>query len=434
MNILDPVTKILQLYFDKKDSNLKLLISGYLENYSGNDKNEITRITYGIARKERLLKHIAEKYSKKGLIKTDMRTLILLYIGIYMLVFSDSYPAYAVVNEIANSSSKHSKRFLNAVLRKIGENTATIKLTIEDIKDLRIRYSVSDEIAKEVKTRFFSAEDTLKYLDSEPVFHIKADLNLIEIGEMEKIFSANGVSAKWLKEIDSFEVVNAGKIVQKIIRTHPIYFQNSGSFAISAVTASLAKSGVYDCCAAPGTKSITLSLMRPDITIVSGDVNFRRIRLIQPIIKKFNISNIDVVVNDILSPSFCNTFDTILIDAPCTSAGTLRKNPDLKIKITKQKVKKNSTIQKRILSSVISMAGPDTTIIYSVCSFFRDETESVMKEIFNKMGESKFKIIDIRKILSKYKFGIKQGKFGTYLIPDKNLNNDLFYISAFKLK
>ncbi|MCK5222717.1 MAG: methyltransferase domain-containing protein [Candidatus Aminicenantes bacterium] len=432
MNILKPSTHILSHFFENRDVNLKLMISRYLNNHPELSRNEVTRVVYGVTRKETLIEYIAKNYSNRKLSDTDEQTRILLYIGIYLTYFSRSYPDYAIVNEIVDFAPKRSRGFLNALLRKISSEHENIDNIIKSIKDPRIKYSVSEEIISNLKHITSDVMETLEYLDSEPVFQVrvnKRDPDLIKAG---KILEKKNIPCKIVKKIGSLEIENAGQMVREILPGYGFYFQNSGSFAVSAIVSSFKGKKILDCCAAPGTKSITLAHLCPDADIIASDINPNRLKLFIPILNNSGADNIELTAGDINAPPFQNIFDTILIDAPCTSSGTLRKNPDLKNKINKKNIKVNSSRQIEILKSIMSWAGKGTIIIYSVCSFIKDETENVLNNVIHHFNEDEFEIIEPENILNQYGFKFKKGEFGIFLLPDHKLNNDLFYISAIK--
>lgn len=408
------------------------MISRHLNGHPGLSRNEITRIVYGITRKEKLIDYIAGKFSNRKLSDTDKKTRILLYIGIYMIHFSRSYPDYAVVNEIVNFAPKRSGGFLNAVLRKISSKNDEIDRIIDGIKNPVIKYSVSEEIFNNLKQVTPDVIKTMKYLDSEPVFHVKVNSENADLNKAKVFLESKNIPCRIVENIGSLEIENTGQMVREILPEYNFYFQNSGSFAVSAIASSFSGAKILDCCSAPGTKSITMSLLRPDISIIASDINPSRLKLIIPFIEKSGRNNVELTAGNINSPPFKNIFDTILIDAPCTSSGTLRKNPDLKNKINNKSIRNNSIRQKEILKSVMTWVKPDTTIVYSVCSFIKDETELVLNDSIRDFEHNEFEIVETDNILNKFGFKFIRGNFGIFLIPDQKLNNDLFYISVIR--
>ena len=411
------------------------MMSDYLNSHPGLNRNEITRIVYGVTRKEKLIEYISSRFINRKFKKIDKDIRILLLIGIFLIQFSDSYPDYAVVNEIVGlTSDKRAGGFLNAVLRKISREHEEINKIINNIEDPMIKYSISEEIYYNLDLITSDIDGTLEYLDSEPVFHVRINKKDIDPEKVKESFTKNNIPYKIINQTGLFEIENAGQVVRTILPEHEIYFQNTGSFAVSAVTSSFAGESILDCCAAPGTKTLTLSQLCPESQIVASDINPNRLKLIIPYINNSGRQNIELVTGDICSPPVKNVFNTVLIDAPCSSSGTLRKNPDLKSKINHENIERNSIRQMEILKSVMSWVNPGTTIIYAVCSFIQNETEIVLKDSIGNFRSDEFEILEAGNILQKFNFRSKKGEFGIFLLPDGELNNDLFYISVIRKK
>ena len=138
----------------------------------------------------------------------------------------------------------------------------------------------------------------------------------------------------------------------------------------------------------------------------------------------------DIFTADILRyPPGREAADLVILDAPCTSSGTLRKNPDLKNKIAAETVRRNAGQQKLMLASLAARF-PHSRLLYAVCSFLREESEEVVEKAAVARG---LRPAALTPLLSKYGFRLKQGKYGVYLLPS-DLNNDLFYISLLEPK
>jgi 16S rRNA C967 or C1407 C5-methylase (RsmB/RsmF family) len=173
----------------------------------------------------------------------------------------------------------------------------------------------------------------------------------------------------------------------------------------------------------------------PRWKIYANDIIAKRITLLNNFLAGYGLQNIYPVVSDVkrleLSEELRENVDFVILDAPCTSSGTVRKNPDLKLKIDKDRVQKNAREQYDILKSVIARF-PRSYILYSVCSFIKDETEDVLKAVIEGgVGESSgtpVEVMDLAGLLDDYGFTYKKGEYGYYLLPDQVLNNDLFYV------
>jgi 16S rRNA (cytosine967-C5)-methyltransferase len=448
MNVFKPSFKVLKQFYREPDKNLKLILSHFLDRDTGSAHAGITRTVYGVVRNEGVLDYIITAVSTRKPAKMETDVLIVLRIAIYLLIFSDSYPDYAVVNEAVQSVRGRAKGFVNAVLRKCSGEKERIGTMGETIKELDIRYSmspVSMDHLRMLAADTGSDADTdsrllayLDYLNREPVFHIRVNTKDFLPSEVKAVLADDVVELDALKPFFSFEVRGPAAPLMGLLKHKKyFYFQDTASQMVSIITSHYAKEAVLDCCAAPGTKSVTLSLLRPELKIYANDINARRIMLLNDFLVGYGLQNIYPLVSDVKRLGLGENVDFVILDAPCTSSGTVRKNPDLKLKIDKERVKKNAREQYEILKSVIHRF-PRAYILYSVCSFIKDETEDVLKAVIEgRVGESSgagMEVVDLSGFLDDYGFNYKKGEYGYYLLPDEVLNNDLFYLCLICLR
>jgi len=412
---------ILSKYYQDINNNLKLILKNELLHYKSEENSKITNIVYGVVRKERILDFIISRLSKIKTKKIEIGTILLLKIGLFLIYYSDSIPNYAIINEIVKLSKHRSKKFINAILR----NSIRQKdLLSDDIKDSKypIKYSISQELIDNIKLLTNEVNTFLEYLNKEPIFHLLENKANMKLSNQDILKPLNLISP-----LNTYELLKPEKLIKSHLKNSSLYIQNTGSQLISIITSVFASKNVLDYCAAPGTKSITIKNSSKNLNIIANDISFKRINLFN----KNATPNIQLTTSDILKPAFKDVFDFILIDAPCSSAGTLRKNPDLKTKINQTIIDKNANIQKNILKSILNKFS-SKYILYSVCSFIKSETEDIIE---NAIKETKKpRTIDLTDILDKYNFKYKKSKYGYYLLPDHKLNNDLFYISLISNK
>jgi 16S rRNA (cytosine967-C5)-methyltransferase len=431
MEFLKPSLNVLKRFYNDPGKNLKLLLSGELDKIEDYHKHQaITRTVYGVVRNHRLLEFLVQKISQRKLKKVQPDVLLLLKIGIYLLIFSKSYPDYAVVNEVVKAAKGQTKGFVNALLRNITTNKTFIMNYMENIRQLDIIYSIPEILIENLKLISNQLEQNLEYLNQEPRFHIRVNQKDYSYNEAKQILADNKIDTWELEKFHSFEIKQSGLVINLLLTKPLFYFQDTGAQMISIIASQFARKNVLDCCAAPGTKSVTLSLLNPQLTIYANDINPKRIKLLQDFQNQYELTGIKPLVSDIKRISFKKNIDFIIVDAPCTSSGTLRKNPDLKIKINSDLVNKNANNQYEIMESITSYFPGPVYILYSVCSFIKEETEGVMVRLFNKLSlADRFEIIDLTLLLKEYGFLFKKGSYGYYLLPSETLNNDLFYIS-----
>jgi 16S rRNA (cytosine967-C5)-methyltransferase len=250
---------------------------------------------------------------------------------------------------------------------------------------------------------------------------------------MKQLLEDHHITFKELEKFQSFEIKESSVAINLLLTQRHFYFQNTGSQIISIIASQFAQKKVLDSCAAPGTKSVTLSMLNPQLTIYANDINAKRVKLMKKFLDQYNLNRIKPLVSNIKHIRIKNNFDFIILDAPCTSSGTLRKNPDLKIKINKESTNRNAKHQHQIIKSIISGLSGPAYILYSVCSFIKEETEKIIEKLIEKPSlAGRLEIIDLTKILEEYEFDFKRSHHGYYLLPNATLNNDLFYICLLK--
>jgi len=440
MLFLKPSLTILKQYYTDPAQNLKLVLSHELDKTIADEgRQSVTRTVYGVVRYQNQLEYIIRQFSDRKLKKIQPDVLLLLKIGTYLLLYSGSTPDYAVVNEVVGISRPNSRGFMNAILRNIALQKSSIINSIRETGSLEIMYSISPFLVDRLGPVSPDISEDLLYLNKEPVFHIRVNPNTISFDDAARMLEDNGIAYTPLHRFHSFEIKDTHRVLHRLVEQNYVYIQNTGSQSISILASKLAQSRVLDSCSAPGTKAITLALMNPLLTIFANDINPKRAPMIRQAILRNHLPGIKPLVSDILYPALKpgKGIDFIILDAPCTSSGTLRKNPDLKLKIDAAMAIKNAEIQYEMIRSVMAHFDCCRYILYSVCSFLSEETEEVMKRIDLQTPQARrcdFQSSLLTQMLDEYGFRYKQGEYGCYLLPNDELNNDLFYISLLALK
>ncbi|MCK4942233.1 MAG: methyltransferase [Candidatus Aminicenantes bacterium] len=431
MNFLDPVFQILTHFQDHPESNLKLLLNHTLKTQKSLPSPKTTLLVYDIIRRQQILDTVIKRFSRIRLEKIDPRNRVLLRMGVYLLLYSDATPDHAAVNEIVGRSARSSRGFVNALLRNLARQRHQVLKDLQEIRDPKIRYSISPLLVSELNRISANSEEDLQYLNTKPVFHLRANTRVLSVSRLRQHLTDRVVEFRELKPFQSFEVRNPGKILETVVNHGQGFFQNTGSQLVSIVASRYARGKVLDGCCAPGTKSMTLQLLKPDLKIVANDINLKRVRMMQAFHELSRMTAKHMVVSDLTRPALRQGFDFILLDAPCSSSGTMRKNPDLKLKIDRESLSSHSRLQARLLATLLE-SHPQTWILYSVCSFTEIETEAVLEQVAGKNVRVVTYNQDLSGILDEFGFSYKQGKWGIYLLPHLDLNNDLFYLSLIR--
>ena len=150
---------------------------------------------------------------------------------------------------------------------------------------------------------------------------------------------------------------------------------------------------VVDLCAAPGGKTTHMAeLMKNKGTIYAFDIDAARLKRMKMLLKRMGITIVKIYQEDareapkILGKNFA---DKVMVDAPCTSTGTIAKNPELRWRIQPDKLGEIVDLQKSILEAGVKLLKPGGRLLYCTCSVFVEEGEEVVKWILNKYPRMK---------------------------------------------
>lgn len=156
-----------------------------------------------------------------------------------------------------------------------------------------------------------------------------------------------------------------------------VYIQDEGSQIVAHVAS--ARGWILDACAAPGGKALLLGDLCPDSRVVAIDRDARRLNATRANLKRWRSTNVFIVGSDAAHPPLARSFDSVLLDAPCSGLGTLARRPDLRWRAQEKDLARHAKIQRGLLDSVAALVKPDGRLIYSTCSLEPEETEQVVE-------------------------------------------------------
>lgn len=211
----------------------------------------------------------------------------------------------------------------------------------------------------------------------------------------------------------SKDTLRLGKSVEHFAGA--FYLMDPSSAMISYYLKDLVKESpnVIDLCAAPGGKSIAFSFRRPDAMILSNDIAYNRALEIVKNTDRLGISNVLTMSMDPMKiPEKLNSsFDLVILDAPCSGSGMIRKDIKMKEDWSEDKVKRLLPIQENLLSKAYDLVKKDGIICYSTCSLSIDEDEQQIENFLNEHKDVEEIKLDIKDE------SIVCGKYGYHMIP-----------------
>ena len=185
---------------------------------------------------------------------------------------------------------------------------------------------------------------------------------------------------------------------------------------------------VLDACSAPGGKSLAiLQLFNPQI-LISTDIHEHKIKILENLKNKYGYKNWKIELNDATKiENLDKKFDKILLDVPCSGLGVLRKKPEKIYELESNNFKSLKKIQKKIFESAFNSLKDGGEIIYSTCTFSKNENTNNVKYFLEK-----YKNLEIKEVVIPENIKILKDEFGGVYISYENEYLDGFYIAKFK--
>jgi len=214
-----------------------------------------------------------------------------------------------------------------------------------------------------------------------------------------------------------------------------IEVQDEGSQLLSFLVAPKRGQMVADLCAGAGGKTLALgALMRNTGRLYAFDVNERRLTNLGKRLKRSGLSNLNAQhinnENDLKLKRLNGKFDRVLVDAPCSSLGTIRRNPDLKWRQTQEYVTAVNVLQKNILARAAKLVKAGGRVIYATCSLLQEENEAVAEDFLAKHED--FTLVPANEVLAQQQIELDTGKYLS-LLPHTH-GTDGFFAAVFEKK
>ncbi|MBQ4538836.1 MAG: 16S rRNA (cytosine(967)-C(5))-methyltransferase RsmB [Oscillospiraceae bacterium] len=363
-----------QLVLDAALSNAKL---------DGRDAAFCSALFYGVIERRLTLDHCIAKYSRHALSDTVANVLRLAF---YQLIYLDSVPAHAAVDEAVEMTKSLGQRaasgMVNGILRSFLRDGCKIPaIKGGKVQKLAINYSCSEQIT-ELLTDWYgleTAESILKAsMGRPPLF---ARVNTLKTDAASVIEHMPEYIKSETPILDGNCLEMTGDVAHTA--SHKIGFLHIQDICSQQAALTLeAQPGqrVLDVCAAPGSKSFVLAQqMKNEGEIISCDVYENRLGLISKGAKRLGISIIKTKQNDgsVYNPEM-GEFDRILCDVPCSGLGVLRRKPEIKYRDTGS-LEELAELQYKILETSSKYLKAGGMLVYSTCTVNPNENEKVIK-------------------------------------------------------
>ena len=434
---------LLAIERDGSYSNLEL--SKMLASDGLSNKGFIREIVYGVTENKIYLDYILDKFIKKGAAKTKLQALIILRMGVYQILFMNSVPNYAAVNEsvaLARRFARGTDGFINGVLRNFIRNMdSASEIDVKgQLEYLSIRYSCQLKLVEELVSMlgFEHAKVLLEHAGHRPPLSIRVNIAQISVKELADRLRANGFEIEGSKLSDRVLLVKGGALTEANEYKKGLFsIQSEESCAIADFADAKSTELVIDLCAAPGGKAAAMAeqMLKPSTStepltktepckkpststepltetepckkpststepltetepgiaggkVVALELYEHRAALIEATARRLGLENIEVRCQNAVEQidALVGKADLVLADVPCSGLGVIRRKPEMKYR-DEFDFDELVEIQTGILETGSSYLKPGGRLIYSTCTINPRENELMVKDFLERHEE-----------------------------------------------
>ncbi len=354
-----------------------LYLKNHLQELPKKDHALASRIFYGTLQNYDYCKACWQRFAKN---RVSGKLQVLLTFSVYQLLFLDSVPEYAVINDavgLAKKISVKSASFVNAILRKV--ISVPFDLPEDPVKALALQTSLPEWLIRMWSAQYSpqQAKDFAEAsLDTLPVY---AALNPLRITDDEiSLLEREG----WKKTEDGLYICPAGSAANgSLYQQGALSILDPGSYAIALYGRPEPGEHVLDLCAAPGSKTMIMAEQMKDTGQIDAfDLHEHRVQLIRNEADRLHLHHIKAEQADSARKSFEPVYDLVLCDVPCSGYGVLARKPDMKLKLDSAEMDTLIPLQYSLLENGASALRENGRIVYSTCTLNKKENEKQVEK------------------------------------------------------
>lgn len=440
------ITFNILLRIEKDQSYSHLLIDQAIQKNEliRKDARLLTEIVYGTVQRQMTLDYFINSFIRKNQ-TIDHWVRVLLRMSIYQMTYLDRVPSYAVIHEAVEIAKAHGHRgigsFVNGLLRSVQRQGIP---DLNEIKDKTKRLSIATShplwlVNRWVQMYGFALTEKMCHANLKQkqisvrvqplkITREKAieQLKKCNIRARESLFSNQGI------------VIEEGNVLQTdLFKEGYITIQDETSMLVSEMLTVKPKMHVLDTCSAPGGKVTHIAeLMNNEGKIHAYDLHQRKLNIVDQRQKQLDLSIIKTKQGDarnLREKYEENSFDRILIDAPCSGLGVVQSKPDIKYSKQQEDIERLAEIQLNMLKEVAPLLKEEGRLIYSTCTVDREENENVIKNFLHITDEF---VVD-QQFFTELPIFLQQSpgmsKWGLQIFPH-SFQTDGFFLTRIKRK
>lgn len=373
----------------------------------GRERRLANALVYGVVRWQQQLDWVLGHFINPRF-RLDAKHRAILRLGAFQLLHLDGIPSHAAIFETVQlaKGSRKTTGFINAVLRSVQRKGT--ELTYPSLETHPIEHiSFSLSYPKWLVKRWLDTRGpswTLAFCKASnqvAPFTFRANSLLTNRDKLCQSLKANGLSAKPSKispdgivaenpSITADDAVSGSKdeiSLIDLVNRPDVYVQDESAMLVPYLLMPESPELVVDLCAAPGGKTTHIACMMGNSgKIIAADISEKKLNVLQENCKRIGVQNVETRTVDATKSdlSFINAADAVLIDAPCSGFGTLRRHPDIRWNKTSDQLRSLSDLQDRLLKNAAPHIKPGSILVYSTCTIEPTENEAIINRFLKK--------------------------------------------------
>lgn len=357
------------------------------------DRPLIRNYIYGVLENRSFLDSMIQSISDRKLDQMDPYLLNLLRLAFYELHFL-SKPSYAVVYEaveLAKRRERRSASFINGVLQNfLRKKEEILQLDRKDLLSyLSIRYShprwIVDKMRKEFSLK--KLEEILIKNNSPAPISLFIRPDRISRDQAFEVLKKDLLNVRKSKLSPYVLLADGGDITgHKLFQEGMMTIQSQPSLLVAQMAVEGFEDqalNILDLCAAPGSKALAMAVLAKKSQVLANDLSLDKKMKIEENIERFQISNMTTSIWDGRKDQkeWHQAFDVVLVDAPCSGLGLLRRKPDIRYLRKEEDILSLAQLQKDIVKKAMAYVKKDGRLVYSTCTYGKEENEDIVSTI-----------------------------------------------------
>ncbi|WP_459499808.1 16S rRNA (cytosine(967)-C(5))-methyltransferase RsmB [Bacillus sp. C1] len=427
---------------EKSGAYSNLLLNNLIEKsqIDRKDVGLLTEIVYGTIQRRDTLDYYLQPFLRK---KVEAWVKVLLRLSLYQMLYLDRVPERAAIHEAVEIAKRRGHKgiagMVNGVLRSIQrEGVPSVEEIKDPVKRLAVATSHPEWLVQEW-TAAYDLETAKKMCEVNllpPVSAARVNVNKGMVEEAISLLENEGIEAKHgdLSE-DAIQIEKGNIAHTKAFKNGFLSIQDESSMLVARALEPKEEDTVLDSCAAPGGKTTHIAeRLKGTGQVMSLDLHPHKVRLIEQQAKRLGLENVVTKALDArkVQEHFASeSFDKILVDAPCSGFGVIRRKPDIKLGKEKGDSERLSTIQLSILEKVAPLLKVGGRLVYSTCTIEKIENEQVIEQFLQRHPEFEWDTTMKERMPEKLRPYINEGQ--VQILPHY-FATDGFYIACLRKK